>query len=299
VETPPDKFICKICYFPSREPYLSEFCGHTFCKSCIDHAKKATLLHVFLCPVCRSEEFTLFRNKQNEREIKSLDVLCTNKERGCTWQGKLSSITDHLNSSDGCPFEEVACSNNCENILERKFLIDHLINQCQRRKVDCQYCCITDELRYIEGSHMETCPKYPLPCPNDCGMSDIPREGMNDHRGVCPLEEVDCPNECGDSFQQKILQHHVEDECPCRRVDCQYCHITDEFQYIEGDHMENCPKYPLACPNNCGMFDIPREGVNDHQKICPLEEVKCPNQCGVSIQQQYLQNHIEKECPCR
>jgi len=92
VETPPHILICKICHFPSREPCLSECCGHTFCKSCIDHVKKAIVLYPCLCPMCRSKQLTVFRNKQNERVIKSLHVYCSNKERGCEWQEEINNI---------------------------------------------------------------------------------------------------------------------------------------------------------------------------------------------------------------
>jgi len=298
VETPPDKLICKICQFPSREPFLSECCGHTFCKSCIDYAKKATLYYPFLCPVCRSENFPLFRNKQNERDIKSLYVFCSNKERGCEWQGELNNINDHLKNNDGCPFEEVACSNNCENVLQRKFLNGHLINDCPRRKSDCQYCHITDEFRYIEGSHMEKCPKYPLPCPNDCGISDIPREGVDDHQKLCPLEEVECSNHCGVSMQRQYLQGHIKNECPRREVNCQHCQILGEQQFIEGEHEEMCPKYPLVCPNKCEAKNVLREDMQAHKKECPLEMVQCQYStvgCNTMIVRKNLLKHNQEK----
>jgi len=280
VETPPDMLICKICHFPSREPRLSECCGHTFCKSCIDYAKKATGFYQrLICPVCRDEDFTSFHNKQNERAIKSLYVFCSNKERGCKWQGELNNISDHLKSSDGCPFEEAACSNNCENVLQRKFLNDHLVNECPRRKVDCQYCHIIDEFRYIEGDHIEKCPKYPLPCPNNCGIFDIPREDVDNHQKICPLEEMDCPNKCRGSFQRQCLQSHVENECPCREVTCQYCQTVGKQQFIEDQHKELCPKFPLICPNYCEAENILRENMETHKKECPLEMVQCEYHC--------------------
>ena len=31
VEMPPDRLVCKICHFPSRDPYLSVCCGHAYC----------------------------------------------------------------------------------------------------------------------------------------------------------------------------------------------------------------------------------------------------------------------------
>ena len=54
-----------------------------------------------------------------EREIRSLHIYCTNKEKGCKWQGELNDINNHLGSSDGCQFEGVKCSNECGEMIER------------------------------------------------------------------------------------------------------------------------------------------------------------------------------------
>ena len=90
VDAPPDTLVCKICHCPSKEPHLSVCCGHTFCKSCLVSAKNSTVAKV--CPMCRSENFETFPNKQNERLIKSLAVFCTNKGKGCDWQGEVGMI---------------------------------------------------------------------------------------------------------------------------------------------------------------------------------------------------------------
>ena len=79
----------------------------------------------------------------------------------------------------------------------------------------------------------------------------MPREDIDQHRKMCLLEEVTCPNGCGMTLQQQYLTTHVKMECPCLKVDCQYCHITGEHQFIEGEHKEQCPKFPIACPNKC------------------------------------------------
>ena len=73
VDTPHDRVIYKICHLPSRDPYLSECCGHLFCKSCLDNVKKASAI-TNACPVCRDEEFVTFRNKAIDREVRSFYI---------------------------------------------------------------------------------------------------------------------------------------------------------------------------------------------------------------------------------
>ena len=192
VSKPTDRVFCKICHLPSRNPYLSVCCGYLFCKACLDNAKNASTTVINICPVCRNEEFVTFPNKQLDREIKSLHIYCTNKEKGCEWQGELNYINNHLGNSDGCQFEEVKCSNECGKMIERRYLISHVETECLCRKVNCQYCHDTGEHQFIEGQHKEECPKLPLPCPNNCEVGSVPREDMEAHRKECPLEMIQC-----------------------------------------------------------------------------------------------------------
>ena len=98
-----ERYICKVCNHPCQDPCLTGCCGHNFCKSCLDDVKRTS----FNCPVCQDKEFTVFPNKQADREFRSLHVMCTNKERGCEWQGELNDINNHLGNRDGCQFEIV------------------------------------------------------------------------------------------------------------------------------------------------------------------------------------------------
>ena len=191
VDTPHDRYICKICHLPSRDPYLSVCCGHVFCKSCLDNVKKASAI-TNACPVCRDEEFVTFSNKQLDREIRSLHIYCTNKEKSCEWEGELNDINNHLGNSNGCQFEGVKCSNECGKMTERQYLTSHVETECPRRKVNCQYCHDTGEHQFIEGQHKEECSKLPLPCPNNCEVGSVPHEDMEAHRKECPLEMIQC-----------------------------------------------------------------------------------------------------------
>ena len=233
VKDPPDTLVCKICHHPCRVPYLTGCCGHNFCKSCLDAAK----MTVTCCPYCRNEEdFTLFNNKLSDREIRSLHVMCTNKERGCEWQDELNNINNHLGNSNGCQFEDVSCSNECGKMLQRRYLTSHIETECPRRKVDCQYCHFTGEHQFIEGEHKEQCPKLPLPCPNKCEVGSVPREDMEAHRKECPLQMVQCEYHnvgCEDRMMRKDLEKHIRE-----KIEMHLTLATSEFSNIKAELAE-------------------------------------------------------------
>ena len=188
----PDRCVCNICHLPSRDAHMTGQCceGQTICKSCLDQWQITA--GNMKCPVCREEEGGFHPNYPIAREIKSLHIYCTNKRKGCKWQGELNDINNHLGNSDGCQFEEVKCSNECGKMIQRRYLTSHVKTECPRRKVNCQYCHDTGEHQFIEGQHKEECPKLPLPCPNNCEVGSVPREDMEAHRKECPLEMIQC-----------------------------------------------------------------------------------------------------------
>ena len=295
VDAPPDTLVCKICHCPSKVPHLSVCCGHTFCKSCLVSAKNSAVAKV--CPICRGAKFETFPNKQNERLIKSLAVFCTNKGKGCDWQGEVNDITSHLGNSSGCQFVEVSCSNNCGSSVQRQCLANHKENECPRRIVNCQYCQVTGEHHFIENQHKEyECSKFPTACPNECDMT-IPRDSIVDHMEVCPCQLLQCGNKCGALYQRKNRYAHFA-ECPRRKVRCQYCNVITKYNVVK-QHYEQCPKLPLPCPNECSEDRIPRESMEKHRKACPLEPVGCSNGCGKDIQRQHFTNHVDNQCPLR
>ena len=191
VHTPADNLICKICHCPSKEPHLSACCGHTFCKSCLDAASCSTAV-TNACPMCRSEEFKTIPNKQVDRTIRCLTVYCSNKKKGCQWQGEVNAITNHLNSRDGCQFQDISCPNDCGVAYQRQKLTNHIEVECPRRKINCRYCHDKVEHRFIESQHKDECPKFPLPCPNKCEVETIARDGVDEHVSICPLQQIQC-----------------------------------------------------------------------------------------------------------
>ena len=122
---------------------------------------------------------------------------------------------------------------------------------------------------------------------------------INNHLGNsdgCQFERVKCSNECGKMIERRYLTSHVETECPRRKVNCQYCHDTGEHQFIEGQHKEECPKFPLPCPNKCEVGNVPREDMEKHRGECQWEIINCSNDCGEKLARRFLFSHVENEC---
>ena len=245
VHTPPDELVCKICHHPSREPYLSVCCGHTFCKTCLEGAKQVSDASsvVNSCPVCRTEKYTTFPNRQNERAIKNLHVFCINKSKGCDWQDEMNKLNGHLENSDGCAFEEVICSNGCGLSLQRQKLREHIDTECPRFNITCQHCKATAERQFITGQnlsqnlHKEQCPKYALPCPNECEKKVL-RENIDAHKAECPLEMIQCnyyEMGCNDSMARKDQAEHDQErmENHLSLVKSEYLHTKSKLADAE------------------------------------------------------------------
>ena len=269
-----DRLLCKICHLPCRDPYLSVCCGHLFCKCCLDQKASENANNV--CPVSHDEEFKTFPNKAIDREVRALQIYCNNKEKGCDWQGELSSINNHIGSNDGCQFEELKCSNECGKMIRRQYLPCHVEMLCPRRKVNCQYCHDIGEHQFITIDHNKECPKLPLPCPNKCEVGNVPREDLEAHRKECQLEIIYCANKCGKQFERRLSNSHMEIECLNRTVECPHCHTLGLHNEInDTQHRNLCPKLPLPCPNKCEFGSVPHEDMEAHRKECPLEVIQC------------------------
>lgn len=86
------KYTCIICKLIQRDSTIVSCCGQHFCKSCLLRSFETSLPR---CPHCLSDQLQHFTNKQQVREIKSSDVWCPNKERGCVWTGELREVQRH------------------------------------------------------------------------------------------------------------------------------------------------------------------------------------------------------------
>ena len=213
VEEPPEYFCCNLCHLPSRDPYLSDCCGNLFCYTCLQEKAKSQYGAVCPNPKCPSpRSFKTFKNKQVERTVKELKMYCINKNKGCGWHDKMGEIFLHL--ARNCQFEEIECSNQCGQTVQRQHFAHHVHGECQYRNVRCQYCRSEGPQCFIMDQHKEACPKLPVSCPNSCKIPGLLQEDLASHRKVCPLEMVQCEfftEGCTEKIaRQHQLRHNKE-----------------------------------------------------------------------------------------
>ena len=96
----------------------------------------------------------------------------------------------------------------------RKNLNDHLTNKCPRRQFPCQHCNENGEYEERTTTHLQTCPKVIVQCPNDKCKLSIPRCEVATHRSTCGYERVPCKYAevgCKETPLRKDLKTHEED----------------------------------------------------------------------------------------
>ena len=203
VKPPPSEYIqsqCPVCLQIIREPHQVTCCGKRFCKACIEHIKAIKKP----CPTC-NREFSSFSDKALKQSLYSLKVRCSHQKDGCEWTGELRQLDKHLNTDpqpekrfEGCQFVEINCICNCEDQLQRRYILNHQIKDCPKRSFSCEYC----------HDYKST-------------YDDV----TNNHWPVCESFPVPCPNQCGSTIQRQNIDSHVADECPLITINCDFHHV--------------------------------------------------------------------------
>ncbi|CAH3128133.1 unnamed protein product, partial [Pocillopora meandrina] len=163
------------------------------------------------CPADRQKldpDRDIFPDKAAERKILSMAIRCPND--GCEWTAELRNKKIHLKS---CPFLQVACSNkNCPKKVQRRHLTRHENYVCPWRILQCTYC-TEPHPDCMMQDHIRQCSKFPITCPNSCGLS-IPRDMISNHtKNVCPLTIISCPYAgmgCTAKIQRQEMEYHLE-----------------------------------------------------------------------------------------
>ena len=148
--------------------------------------------------------------------MKSLGVRCDNLANGCQWVGELRSLQEHLLT---CGYALLPCTNRCKNGTDpvkmlRKDLDDHL-TKCPRRQFPCQHCNEYGEYKERTTTHLKTCPKVEVQCPNGPCQVRFLRCDVATHRSTCQYERVPCKYAevgCKETPLRKDRTAHEEDD---------------------------------------------------------------------------------------
>ena len=200
VEKPPKvlQTDCPVCLLILCEPYQVTCCGKSFCKECIGKIKA----RIQACPTCKQDKFESFPNKGLQQPLYGFAVLCSNKERGCVWEGELGQLDQHINSNPdkekqlvGCAYTNIVCI-FCDKLHPRHEMEQHQASICPKRPFTCSLC------EEYESTYEDV---------------------MNSHAPVCKCRPVECPNSCGaDNLQHQHLEEHVSCQCPLTYVECEF-----------------------------------------------------------------------------
>ena len=242
LEPLPDRIICKICDLPCYEAEKSKCCGHVFCKS--DLMKMKSSSRSYVCPMCRVKPLVTYPDRAIDREIKGLRIYCPYSRDGCKWSGELVNLEDHLNKGKNCVMRRC---NRCKQRIHHTAMTSHTNKECP---CYCQYCGITEKREVIRNQHKENCQKYPLSCPNSCGLGNILRCDMKKHKKVCPLEVVSC-SYCGVDVVRKDEEWHKRESIEHVMLMCQNVY-SDAAHKQAADHKKSIDlitQYNKACMN--------------------------------------------------
>ena len=154
----------------------------------------------------------MFADTRAQRQIESLEIYCPNIKIGCRAVVKVSEIPRHLLRENGCSFQKVKCPKKCGREVYRSHMQYHIERTCDLRPLKCKYCAKDYPYKVCTTEHLDECPAFPLPCPNNCGTVGIMRKTLPKHRSTCPLEVTDCKYKsvgCNFSGIREPMEHHM------------------------------------------------------------------------------------------
>ena len=112
----------------------------------------------------------------------------------------------------------------------------------------------------------------------------------------CPDQVVECGNKCGHKDSRATVKKHMTNKCRLRQEKCRYCSLVSTHEQVTGDHLKQCPNYPLECPNECGAGGLTRSTVPAHLELCPMQFVDCEYKvvgCSIVLPRKDMAVHLQ------
>ena len=208
VDSVPEDYYCKMCSLVARRLTVTSCCGEHYCHACITGTQQEDKP----CPECGEESFNFLDLVKYQKRIASLKVCHSLKGRGCDWSGTLEELEAHLDPDlDNCQYVDTKCPLNCQQVIPKNKVEQHVREECVKREHVCQHCNFKATYEEVVDTHLPECMYVPLQCPNLCGVT-CNREVMEDHMKICRLEEVKCKfNDvgCGERFRREDQEEHT------------------------------------------------------------------------------------------
>ena len=117
-------------------------------------------------------------------------------------------------------------------------------------------------------------------------------------KGECQYVMVKCTvsEECKVTVTRKSIADHNKNCCEYRQFKCEHCDYQSTYLVVTTKHFDQCPKYPVPCPNKCSKQTYPHGQLDIHLASCPEQEVDCTFSemgCKEKLKRRLLQQHLE------
>ncbi|CAI8047990.1 hypothetical protein GBAR_LOCUS26520, partial [Geodia barretti] len=96
VEQPSADFFCPVTMGLLLQPHLTSCCGKHISQEAAAKIRREKLP----CPLCKKAHWNTMLDKRFRREVNALHVCCRHEDRGCGWQGEMTTFHTHAKS---CP----------------------------------------------------------------------------------------------------------------------------------------------------------------------------------------------------
>ncbi len=196
---------------------------------------------------------------------------------------------------------KVLCRPHMVNCCEKQFC-EECLEEWLRKNYICPNCRSTDFYHMLMrqksrklGELKVYCPNKKYGCESTLKISECNNHLSTSNAEGCLYIQLNCPNMCTSEVFSGNLKKHIEEECPRRQVPCTHCTLQGEHQFIVGDHLNTCPRYPLKCLQHCGATVL-RKDLELHRDTCPQEFVPCLYRelgCKVEVCRKDLEKHME------
>ena len=193
-----------------------------------------------------------------------------------------------------CGMVKETCKLGCGVELTRDKLRIHEKENCQKRQVKCDHCCI-DLTSCDMFEHLKECPKMEVPC-DLCGTK-MTREDMELHlKHNCGMVQETCKLGCGEELTRDKLRIHEKENCILRIILCEYCSIKVIF-CDNSKHLKECPKMKVSC-ELCSVEKYRKDMTQHLEEDCPEKMLDCPfvkYKCLARMKRKDIAKHLEEK----